>query len=220
MNKRCATLTTLSALVLLVSLVPTAMAEPPVVKIENAAEALIFHPAVETPMLTLKVTGPCGFEYQARSKGGEIVFKLTDEVFDGSYRFSVGAVPVIGDKLMEILKEARRTGENGRVRELCRAGKLPSGPTSQSGSFQVVERRIVLDTTPESERGEKDEGAKSAEVRLEPATVNGELATDLRAPDADEVPEGLLVAATAPPAVEAGDCTWAEIKPYSGRWES
>ena len=220
MNKRFATLTTLSALALLVSLVPTATAEPPVVKIENAKEALIFYAAVETPMLTLKVTGPCGFEYQARSKKGEIAFRLTDEAFDGSYRFSVDAVPVIDDKIMEILKAARRTGDNGRVRELCRAGRLPTGPTSQSGSFQVVERRIVLDTTPESERGERDEAERSAELRPEPATANDELATDFRAPDADELPEALLLAAAAAPAVAPGNCRWAEIKPYSGRSDS
>ena len=51
-------------------------ADEPVVKIENAGKALVFHPSVETRLLTLTVSGPCAFEYVARSEEGKIAFEL------------------------------------------------------------------------------------------------------------------------------------------------
>ena len=216
MNAPRATLTALTALTLLAALALPTPAASQLVKIKNAGDALVFYPTVEVRELSLTVTGPCNFEFRTRSKEGKIVFELSDEAFDGAYSFTVDAVPQIDRQIRKILTEARRTGENGRVRELCRDGKLPTGPTSQAGGFSIVERRIVLDTTPETERDKRDEGKRAAE-RAQPDTLLGDqLASTSLAVDRDPISGEFQLASADTATADPAECTWARIKPNSG----
>lgn len=214
MKERFATPATaaLLALLLLAAAMP---ATAQLVKIRNDGAALAFYPTVETKGLTLTVDGPCGFRYQARGRE-ELVFRVPRDFQEGAYSFSVDAIPVIDGKVMEILRAARESGKTGRVRELCRQGRLPTGPTSQTGGFTIVEGKIVLDTTPERMRSKVD-GRKAAAI--EPSTAPAELpGTELAArpaPDADP-PVLLAQARSEAPAADPGECVWASMQPGAG----
>ncbi len=154
MNPRFATLTIAPLLAL--SLVATAApAETQLATIKNAGDALVFYPEQEAKEFILTVAGPCGYQYRNVTAKGEIVFRLPKDPLDGSYTFSLDATPIIDPKVMEILRAARGEDNNGRVRELCRAGKLPVA-MNQTGGFTILEGKIVLDTTPESKREKRD----------------------------------------------------------------
>lgn len=202
MRQRVATSTAVTALALIAALAAAMPADAEMFKIENAGEALLFYPTQEAKGFQLTITGPCRYEYRSRVEKGEMVFKLPKDAMDGAYSYSIDVVPEIDPKIMEILAEARETGNDKRVRELCREGQLPSVPAGQSGSFAVVEQRIVLDTTPEEKRGERDEGEKSADLLLDsPSPGNDELAERFRA--ADEAPTS-----------GSAECLWASrLKP-------
>lgn len=214
MKTRYATLSSVCTIALLALIAVTSPASSQLVKIENAGEALVFHPVREAKGFSLTVNGPCNYEYMTRIDKGEIVFKLTDEAFDGAYTFSIDATPVIDREVMDVLRKARKTGDNGRVRELCRDGKLPTGPTSQSGGFTVIERQIVLDTTPESKRSKSDDGKRAATFSTEPRDVTvDELADDFRAAS----PETRLAwADTSSSTGRPEECVWARMRPAAG----
>ena len=207
MRQRATTLTSLTAFALLAALAAPMPAAAELFKVENAGKALVFYPTEEAKGFVLTVTGPCQYEYRTRTDKAEIVFELPKDAMDGSYSYSIDAVPIIDREIMKILEEARVSGDNTRVRELCREGALPTGATNQSGFFTVVERQIVLDTRSEKEREKSDEGEKAADLDLEPQTPsNAELADRIQAGDS--------------PAASPGECLWARMKPvglYSGR---
>ena len=200
MRQRATTLTSLTAFVLFAAVAAPMPAAADLFKVENAGKALVFYPTEEAKGFELTVTGPCNYEYRMRTDKAEIVFELPKDAMDGLYNYSIDAVPIIDPEIMKILEQARVSGDDKRVRELCREGALPTGPTNQSGFFSVVERQIVLDTRSEKERAERDEGEKAADLDLEPQLPsNAELADRFQAADG--------------PAASPGECLWARMKP-------
>ncbi len=153
-------LTTLYSVGLLALLCALPAAADAVAKVENAGEALIFHPVIEARALTLTVAGPCDYRSESTSKRGEVVFKLDQETVDGRYDYSLVATPVLDREVRRLLLEAREKGDDRAVRELCREGRLPDAKKmKQSGSFTVLEGKIIFEASPESEReSERDEG--------------------------------------------------------------
>lgn len=212
MRRRAITLTLTSALALLLLVALPATSQ--VAKIENAGNALVFYPTQEAEWYALTITGPCNYEYRVRAEPGEIVFKLPKDAMDGSYVFSLDTRPRIDPEVMEILHKARVTGDNQVVRRLCREGRLPDNPVNQTGAFTVIEGKIILDTTPESERQEQDEGRQASVSSLEPGiAADADLAAGYRA----ATPEFLLASADAPaPTGRTGECVWARMKPGAG----
>ena len=156
MRKRFAVLITASVLAVFV-VAATPPATTPLAKIKNAGDALAFYPTQEAREFVLTISGPCGYQQRETFSTSEIVFRLPKDALDGSYIYSLDAMPIIDPEVMKILRATREIDENGRRRELCRAGKLPVAQ-NQSGGFSVVDGKIVIDTTPESEREKRDAG--------------------------------------------------------------
>jgi hypothetical protein len=154
MKTRFTTLT-IALLLALVLLATTAPAETRLAEIENAGEALVFYPVQEAKEFVLSVSGPCGYQYRQATTKGEVVFRLPKDAVEGSYTYSLDATPIIDPKVMKILSAARGEDNNGRVRELCRDGKLPVA-MNQTGGFTVLEQKIVFDPTPENKRDKRD----------------------------------------------------------------
>ena len=159
MRDRFQTPTSAALLALFLALPGAALANEPVAKIENAGEALVFHPVMEAESYTLTVTGPCDYYEQISSEKGELVFKVSEDTFDGVYDYSVVATPVIDRRVKRAMLEARETGDRREVRRLCRDGRLPdAAKLTQSGSFMLVGGKLVFDEMPEAERKSDRDG--------------------------------------------------------------
>ena len=216
MQDRLATRTFASLLALLLALAAPSLANDTIAKIENAGEALIFHPAARAALWTLAVDGPCNFRFETTSKGGELVFKLGEETADGRYGYRLQATRKIAPEIFEILREARATGDNGRVNELCRAGKLEDPTRTQSGNFAVVEGRIVFDPVPEIQRktdydlGE-EKAAELAPIDRTGAEVHQASTRPAPSTDSDSLSEPTFVVARAEPT-----CDWARMEGGAG----
>ena len=159
MRHRFPLLTAVPLFALLLAATAPALAADHVARIENAGEALIFHPRLEAKGYSLTVSGPCGYRYEVSGRTGEIAFKLNEDTFDGAYNYTLVATPVVDRTVMRALREARESGDDRQVRRLCRDGKLPDAEKqTQSGSFLVLERRIIFDPTPEAARDSDRDG--------------------------------------------------------------
>lgn len=158
MRNRYPTLIAASLLALLCALPTASTADGTIAEVKNAGDALFFYPTVETERLVLTVTGPCNYRNRIVVEKGELVFKLDDEVFDGSYSYSLMARPNVDKEIRAVMLEARETGDNRAVRRLCRDGKLPDRQKQiQTGSFTVLEGKIVMEGATEAvRRGKRD----------------------------------------------------------------
>ena len=129
-----------------------------VASVENAGDALVFRRLIEARALTLTVTGPCDYRSESTSTRSQVTFKLDRETIDGSYTYSLVATPIVDREVRNVLRQARETGDNKAVRQLCRDGRLPdASKLKQSGDFTVLEGKIVFEASPESEGGERRE---------------------------------------------------------------
>ncbi len=129
-----------------------------VAEIENTGNALVFYPTVEYDRLVLAVTGPCNFEYREVFDRGTPYFKLDETTIDGMYRYSLVAIPKINPEIIGVLKDARQAGDNSEVNQLCRDGKMPGDPATQSHGFRVDRAKIIFDlNSSEGRLGELDD---------------------------------------------------------------
>jgi hypothetical protein len=146
MKKTHIALLTTGALLLLALLLPAAAAaEPKLVKAENRDTQMVFYPLVEFVTMTLTVTGPCDFQYRKVVTDGELVFGLDETTIDGNYTWNVFRTEKISPDVIEQLQQARKQFDEETPRRLCREGRLPPPPQSQSGGFRVFEGRIIWD---------------------------------------------------------------------------
>ena len=125
-------------------LVPVASfgAEEPVV-VKNYGNALQFFPQVEAEDMILTVTGPCNYKIRRSLRDdGELIYKLDETTIDGMYRFEVTVIPRIDGGIIEVLQDARKTGDNPEVDKLCREGSLPGEPLIQTAGFRVANAPI------------------------------------------------------------------------------
>lgn len=150
---------TLSSAALLAVLCALPVAANTVAKVENAGDALVFSPVIEAEALTLTVSGPCDYR-RVITERGEMAFKLDGETADGRYNYSLVATPLLEGRVRRELLKARESGDDRAVRELCREGRLPdSNAMTQSGTFMVLEGKIIFSKAPEAERKtDNDEG--------------------------------------------------------------
>ena len=220
-DRRVIRITAAPLLVLLLALAAPALANDTIAKIENAGEALIFHPIVEAERWVLTVAGPCNFRYEAIGKGRRLTFKLGEETANGRYSYSLKATRAIDPEIMEVLKEARASGEMRRVNQLCRAGRLPDPTQIQSDTFTVLDGRIVYDTVPEAERETDDDGGQAKTAGLAPeelAPVDRTGAEVRQAAVRPAPPTYSTAAAPAPNPTQEREpsCDWARMEPGAG----
>lgn len=120
-------------------------AEEPVV-VKNYGDAILFVPQVEAEDMTLTVTGPCNYKIRrSLREDGELLFKLDETTIDGIYRFEVTVIPSIDGSILDVLQDARKTGDNSKVDELCREGALPGDPLIQTAGFRVANAKVLYD---------------------------------------------------------------------------
>jgi Chaperone of endosialidase len=131
----------LLAAVLCLSAVPLAAAD--LAAVNRSANGVDFSLQMEVGSVTLTVTGPAGFAYQRRFGAGESPsISLFDErgnpLADGSYAFELRATPTRAE-LRSRLDEAQIGGAPARNDDRY----------VQSGSFSVLDGRIVSDSAEE-----------------------------------------------------------------------
>ena len=145
--RACATRLLFTALVLSLTLPGTAAANTVVAEIENLGDTLVFHPVVEHKELILTVIGPCSYEYRQVAKRGETpFFRLESGItIDGNYTYSLVVIPEVDGSVIDVLKIARKTGDNSEVNQLCRDGRLPGDPATQSHGFLIDRGEIIFD---------------------------------------------------------------------------
>ena len=116
------------------------------VYVKNYGDAMEFIPQISAQDMTLTVTGPCNYKIRRSLRNdGELVFKLDETTIDGMYRFEVTVIPEIAGSILEVLQDARKTGDNSEVDKLCREGALPGDPSIQTAGFRVANAKIVWD---------------------------------------------------------------------------
>ncbi len=149
MKKPNASKSLVMVLIATLLLAPAAMAAPQdpnrIVEIENFGNGLVFYPIVEARQMVLTVTGPCGYEYREVSEGGEMLFKLDETTIDGMYTFNVTRMEKIDSSVLNQLKNARKTFDEEVPKKLCRQGRLPAAPISQSAGFLVQDAKVMWD---------------------------------------------------------------------------
>jgi hypothetical protein len=125
-----------------------------VAEVVNFGEALEFKPLIEGyDRMLLTISGPCNYFLERSFREGENpFFKLDETTIDGRYRFDLVVIPRIDGEIVEILKKARRAGDDNVPNQLCRDGKLPGAPASQAHGFVVERSRILLDFETQEER--------------------------------------------------------------------
>ena len=134
-----------ASFVLLLALPGTGTANDVVAEVKNFGTALEFQPVVEFEQLILTVTGPCNFLFREVYEGGTPLFKLNEETIDGIYTYSLKVIPRIDSSILEVLAKARKLDDNSEVNQLCRDGKLPGDPATQSEGFLVAEGKIAFE---------------------------------------------------------------------------
>jgi hypothetical protein len=168
----------LGSLVLVLLAVPGAQAAEQIVEVINEGDRLIFHPVVEFAQMQLSVTGPCAYEYNQVVTKGDLVFRLDETTIDGMYRFYLTRVEEINPDIIEALLHARANNDLELPKALCRDGKLPGPPLSQSAGFTVLEQRIVYDPEDiEKRAGDVDSGKATTKdiVHLDDVIIDGSL---------------------------------------------
>ena len=118
---------------------------------------------------TLTVIGPDGQVFTKEFKGGNAPeFRLSDakaeRLPDGVYTYELRIAPVFSSEVKDQLKAARAKGNEAEVtRELRRRGTLPSQATVQSGSFSILNGRIIV-------AGAEETGAQARATAPAPAS--------------------------------------------------
>jgi hypothetical protein len=135
--------------VVLVVVAGAAFAADGIVEVENLGTTLVFHPMVGYSQLILTVSGPCEFEYRQVVEDGEPIFRLSEETIDGPYTFMVERIEKIDPEIIEVLRRARQEDDPTVPKRLCREGRLPGAPVTQSSGFMVFRGKIVYDPRPE-----------------------------------------------------------------------
>lgn len=120
-------------------------AQEPIAEVQNFGDALVFTPVNEFGRLVLTVTGPCDFRYRQEVTKGDLMFRLDETTIDGVYTYDLVRMERIDPGIIEILQDARKNFDEETPRQLCRDGKLPSAPLSQSEGFMVSEGTIIYD---------------------------------------------------------------------------
>lgn len=124
--------------------------EPDPAEVVNNGRELYFNPLDEFKVMTLEVTGSWGYVYKQEVGPGEkAVFRLGDETYDGCYSWEIRTIPFLSPELLDILAQARQSGDMSQVRRLQAEGVLPDQVRAGSGQFRVVNGEIVADDRPE-----------------------------------------------------------------------
>ncbi|MCP3958145.1 MAG: hypothetical protein GY719_09860, partial [bacterium] len=138
-----ARLVSASLLALALLLPGTAAADEQVAEVYVDDNVIAFYPLVEG-QLVFHVTGPCNYDFRKVYREGETPkWYLSEETIDGVYRYTLKAIPKVPGAIIEVLKRARELDDNSEVNELCREGKMPGDPLTQSHGFVVLEGRIA-----------------------------------------------------------------------------
>jgi hypothetical protein len=158
------TLLLLSFLTVLLLALPLAAQTggPPLADVENGGTKLIFYPNTEFNELVLTVNGPCDFQYREVVTGGAFAFYLDQTTIDGAYTYELVRYVEIDPDIIKALQQARVSNDPEVPKALCRDGKLPPAPTSQSEGFVVYAGKIVYEYgSSEESFGESQAAIKS-----------------------------------------------------------
>lgn len=143
-----------------------------VAEVKNYGDALVLTPVTEYEQIIFTVTGPCNYYQRDVITDGEAIFRLDETTIDGRYRFQLVVIPSIDSGIVEVLQDARKSGNNSKVDQLCRDGKLPGDPLTQAAGFGIFRGEIVYDPdTIEKELGDFDSGASMAELDTLSSTI-------------------------------------------------
>jgi len=98
--------------------------------------------------ITLTISGPDGVTSEVFPNGADPFFQVSGQA-DGSYNYELTVTPIVSGKVRAALKSARATGDMSAVRQMKRQGGLPSGATSQSGHFRIIDGAIYTEQAEE-----------------------------------------------------------------------
>jgi endosialidase-like protein len=138
-----------------------------------------FQPSVEFQKMTLTVSGPEGLILRREfAAGAAVMFEAIGDdgkpLPDGAYRYELVASPVLDRATRRALAAARQNGDDAAIAKLREAGKLPSTPMIQSGSFSIAHGTLVQDDAKETPRG----GNGAASKGLTPTTSADQVIPD------------------------------------------
>ena len=119
-----------------------------VATVNMTSSAVYWQPHGPYAQITLTVSGPDGVTSNVFPSGVSPAFQAGN-LTDGSYSYELTVTPAIDDETRAKLRQARESGDMSVVTKMKRSGTLPSGPTSQSGHFRILNGAIYVDTTPE-----------------------------------------------------------------------
>jgi hypothetical protein len=132
--------------------------------------------------LTLTVSGPDGLIlHRELAAGAPAAFDAVGDdgkpLPDGAYRYELVAAPRLDRATRRALAAARQSGDDSIIAKLQAAGKLPTTPMIQSGSFRIAEGALVQNdlVEPRSDSGPKPAKAASG---LTPATAADQVIAD------------------------------------------
>ncbi|HEV8581922.1 MAG TPA: hypothetical protein VGX68_22870 [Thermoanaerobaculia bacterium] len=138
-----------------------------------------WQPSVQYEKIVLTVTGPSGLVVRREfAAGASLSFDAIgadgSPLADGSYTYELVAAPVLDRATKRMLANARRNGDDAVVEKLRAAGKLPSSPMIQSGSF-MVSGGVILQ---QDDREEQTGGNAQTKAAPKPVTAADQVIPD------------------------------------------
>jgi endosialidase-like protein len=128
--------------------IPAGAAGPAPLAVTNISPVgLEWQPAIQYEKIVLTVAGPGDLilrrEFAAGVTPAFEAFADGKPLPDGTYTFELVASPVLDRETRQELARARQTGDDSILSKLRTEGKLPRGPLTQAGSFQVRNGAVV-----------------------------------------------------------------------------
>lgn len=129
--------------------------------------------------MTLTVSAPGGtILRQEFAAGAAPTFGLFDKrgqrLPDGAYTWELVAAPIVSPDTRAAMREARRTNNDEAISGLQKAGRLPSAPLVQSGSFVIAGGAFVESEAVES-RGAETKKSPAAGLPLKDQVIPDDL---------------------------------------------
>jgi hypothetical protein len=145
-----ATALLLFAFWLLPSLGALRAADKPIVEFVSNTTSFELIPQIAYNKLLLSVAQPNGDVIKKTFNSKEQPY-FNGPLSDGQYQWEVSIMPIVSKKASNALKKLRETGDRNEVERLKTTGEFYNGPTTQSGSFMVVNGAIVENDLKEEE---------------------------------------------------------------------
>lgn len=145
----------------------------------------------------LSISGPADFHHAKTFRAGEaLAFSISEPpgapLDSGQYTYVLTFAPVLDESTRAALKSARETRDEAAVRALRKAGKIPWGSQTFSGTFLVENGAIVLKDATESEFGPSRSAMKEG-PEIASTTSSFSVSAGKVTPQDQVIPDDLIV---------------------------